>query len=123
MGQEGTIGVIDKERSLTKGNVTLRGINLDVQGKIIVVPDDFVSTGGTLIDVAALLKRGGAKKIIACISHALLSKDAAKKIADSDIDEFVTTDTVMIEELKRKQLGAKLTVIPVGELIRSYVKK
>lgn len=123
MGQDGMIGVIDKERSLTKGNVTLRGINLDVEGKVVVVPDDFVSTGGTLIDVAALLKRGGAKKIIACISHALLSKDAAKKIAESEIDEFVTTDTVMIEELKRKQLGAKLTVIPVGELIRSYVKK
>lgn len=122
MGQEGTIGIIDKERSLTKGDVKLRGINLDVKDKIVVIPDDFVSTGGTLIEVINLIREGGARKIVACISHALLSKDAAEKIGASSIDEFVTTDTVMIDEKKRNQLGRKLTVLSVEPLISEYVK-
>lgn len=122
MGQEGTIGIIDKERSLTSGKVELRGINLDVKGKIVIIPDDFVSTGGTLIEVAGLLKKGGAKKIVACISHALLSGKAAEKIARSAIDELAVSDSVEIEETKLKVLGKKLHILSIISLIKNYIK-
>lgn len=122
LGQKGIIGIVDKERSLVSGNLILRGINLDVLGKVVVLPDDFVSTGGTLIEVTALLKRAKAAKIIACISHPLLAKEAAKKIAESTIDELVTTDSVIIEKEKRECLGKKLTVISAVSLISSYLK-
>lgn len=121
MGQEGKIGIVDKERSLTTGGLTLRGINLNVKGKIIVIPDDFVSTGSTLIEVTKLLASAGPKKIIACISHALLVKDAAEKIAKSSIDEFVVTDSVNIDSYKRKSLSKKMTVISTVSLIAPYI--
>ena len=122
MGQEGTIGIMDKERSLTKGDVKLRGINLDVKGKIVIIPDDFISTGSTLLQVTDLLHRGGARKIVACATHPLLSKNAAEKIGDSCIDELVVSDTVTIDEKKRDHLKNRLTVLSVESLISEYVK-
>ena len=122
MGQEGTIGIIDKERSMTTGAVELRGINLDVKNKIVVIPDDFISTGSTMLAVIPLLKKAGAKKVIACISHSLLVKDAAEKIAKSDLDELVVTDTVLIDDKKRKLLSKKLHTLPIASLIAPFMK-
>jgi len=122
MGQEGTIGIIDKERSMTTGAVELRGINLDVKNKIVVIPDDFISTGSTMLAVIPLLKKAGAKKVIACISHPILAGVAADKIGKSDLDELVVTDTIEIEEKKRKFLENKLHVLPTVSLIGKYLK-
>ena len=122
MGQEGTIGIIDKERSLTTGEVELRGINLDVKGKIVIIPDDFISTGSTMVEVIPLLKKAGAAKIIACITHPILAKDAAKHIAESDLDELIVTDSILIEDAKRKTFGDKLHVISTVSLLTPYIK-
>lgn len=123
MGQEGAIGIIDKERSLVNGSLTLRGINLEVKGKVVVLPDDFISTGGTLLEVTRLLHKNRAKKIIACISHPLLVGESAKKIAQSDLDELVVTDSVEISPEKRKILGKKLTVLKTVNLFAPYLLK
>lgn len=122
MGQEGTIGIIDKERSLTTGAVELRGINLDVKGKMVVIPDDFISTGSTMVEVIPLLKKAGAAKIIACITHPILAKDAAKNLAASDLDELVVTDSILIEDSKRKTFGGKLQTISTVSLLTPYIK-
>ena len=122
MGQEGTIGIIEKERSLTTGEVELRGINLDVKGKIVIIPDDFISTGSTMVEVIPLLKKAGAAKIIACITHPILAKDAAKHIAESDLDELIVTDSILIEDAKRKTFGDKLHVISTVSLLTPYIK-
>jgi ribose-phosphate pyrophosphokinase len=122
LGQtSGVIGIIDKERSLTDGSVTLRGINLDVKNKIIVIPDDFISTGGTLVQVVQLLKKSGAKKIIACITHPLLSKDAAQNLSKSPIDLLVVTDSVVIDSNKMKVIHKKLKVLSICDLLTGYV--
>jgi ribose-phosphate pyrophosphokinase len=123
IGQEGTIGIIDKERSLTTGKVALRGINLDVGGKTIIIPDDFLSTGSTLLQVSKLLHDAGAKKIIACISHSLLSGNAASDIAKSNIDTLITTDSVVIDEKKKRILSDKLVVVSAIKLILPYIRK
>ena len=122
LGQTGVVGIVDKERSLINGSLTLRGINLDVSGKIVILPDDFISTGGTLIEVTKLLARKKPKKIIACISHALLVGESAKKLSASPISELVTTDTVEISAEKRKLFGRKLSVISTVGLIAPYLK-
>jgi ribose-phosphate pyrophosphokinase len=121
LGQKGVIGIIDKERSLTTGNVELRGINLDVNNKIVVIPDDFISTGSTMLAVIPLLKKAGAKKIIACISHPILAKDAAEKLSKSDLDELVTTDTIIIEKEKMAFLKKKVSVISISSLIIPFL--
>lgn len=122
MGQEGTIGIIDKERSLKDGSLTLRGINLDVKGRVVVIPDDFTSTGGTLCEDVKLLRNAKARKVVACITHPLLVRDAAKRLGASGIDEIVVSDSVEVSEEKRKFLGKKLTVISAVTLMVPYMK-
>lgn len=122
MGQEGTIGIVDKERSLTTGAVKLRGINLDVVGKVVVIPDDFISTGSTLVEVVRLLALEKPKKIVACISHPLLCGKAAENLAKSKIDELVVSDSVVVESEKQKILGKKLKVVSVVSLFANFVK-
>jgi len=122
IGQSGTIGIVDKERSLTTGKVKLRGINLEVRGKIVVLPDDFISTGGTLIEVAKLLAMERPKKIIACITHPLLSGNAAANLAESKIDKLIATDSVIISPEKRKILGKKLEVVSAVSLFAPFIK-
>ena len=122
MGQKGIIGIIDKERSLITGDVTLRGINLKVKGKTVILLDDFISTGGTLLEVTKLIHAAGAKKIVACITHPLFVKDAAEKVGNSDIGEIVVTDSVEISGEKKKYIGKKLSVVPSVSLIAPYIK-
>ena len=85
------------------GNKTRRGHDekaemLDivgqVEGKNVLIVDDFTISGGTLIEMAVACKERGAKDIYACVSHGVFSKGSAAKIAQSPIKELVLTDTI-----------------------------
>jgi ribose-phosphate pyrophosphokinase len=65
-----------------------------VEGKNVLIVDDFTITGGTLIEMAKACKAHGAKDIYACVSHGVLTKGSAAKIAESPIKELVLTDTI-----------------------------
>jgi ribose-phosphate pyrophosphokinase len=67
----------------------------EVEGKHVLLLDDMVDTGGTLIKAAELLKAGGARKVTALISHGVLSGNGHEKIAKSEhLDQLVITDSV-----------------------------
>jgi len=65
-----------------------------VEGKNVLIVDDFTISGGTLIEMALACKARGARDIYACVSHGVFSKGAAAKIAASPIKELVLTDTI-----------------------------
>jgi ribose-phosphate pyrophosphokinase len=65
------------------------------RGKDALLVDDLTETGGTLTQAAGLLKRKGAKRILACVSHAVLNEVGIERLRKSPIDELVTTDTVL----------------------------
>lgn len=88
------IAIGDKERATHDENASIVEIVGDVNGKNAVIVDDFSISGGSLINLAAELKRRGAKKIIAFISHILLNDEGVQKLMDSDIELLVSTDTV-----------------------------
>jgi ribose-phosphate pyrophosphokinase len=66
----------------------------EVEGKNVLIVDDFTISGGTLIEMAVACKQRGAKDIYACVSHGVFSKGSASKIARSPIKELVVTDTI-----------------------------
>ncbi|MDX1358875.1 MAG: ribose-phosphate diphosphokinase [Clostridia bacterium] len=88
------LAIGDKERITHDENASIVEIVGDVKGKNAVIVDDFSISGGSLINLAAELKKRGAKRIIACISHILLNVEGVKKLMDSDIELLVSTDTV-----------------------------
>jgi len=66
----------------------------DVEGRTCVIMDDIVDTANTLCKAATALKEKGAKKVMAYCTHPVLSGGAVARIASSDMDEIVVTDTI-----------------------------
>ena len=67
----------------------------DVKDRHVIIVDDMIDTGGTLVNAARLLKEGGAKTVTAVISHGVLSGAGHERIAGStDLDKLIITDTI-----------------------------
>src|SRR3954447_5763147 len=91
------LAIIDKRRP--KANVSeVMNIIGDVEGRSCVIMDDIVDTAGTLCKAAQALKDNGAMKVIAYCTHAVLSDNAVARIADSELDEIVVTDTIPLSD-------------------------
>ncbi|HEV8503104.1 MAG TPA: ribose-phosphate pyrophosphokinase [Casimicrobiaceae bacterium] len=87
------LAIIDKRRP--KANVAeVMNIIGDVEGRTCVIMDDIVDTANTLCKAATALKEHGAQKVVAYCTHAVLSGGAVQRIAESDMDEIVVTDTI-----------------------------
>lgn len=85
---------LDKERNLNTGKVVVRGISRKVKGKDILILDDMIATGSTLMETAKYLKGKGAGKVRVAVTHHLYLGDTARKLEKSLIDEIVVTDTI-----------------------------
>lgn len=113
------LAILDKRRRDDTELPVIENIIGDVKGKKALIFDDEVATGGSLIKVAEALKDHGAKEIVACCVHGVLSGNAVKNIKDSDIEKLVITDTVFVPEEKKFD---KLTIISVAELFGEAIK-
>ena len=91
----------------------------EVRGKNVLLVDDLTETAGTLVTAAAMLKRKGAKKILACVSHAILNDLGIERLRKSVIDELITTDTVFRPAIS----GVKITTLPVAGLLGEAIKR
>ena len=87
------LAIIDKRRPRANESEVMNIIG-EVADKTCVLIDDLVDTAGTLCHAAAALKGAGAKKVLAYITHPVLSGPAIERIAKSDLDELVVTDTI-----------------------------
>src|SRR5690606_29295082 len=79
------LAIIDKRRERANESNVMHIIG-DVRGKICLIVDDMVDTAGTLTNGAAALKEAGARKVVACCSHAVLSGPAISRISASCIE-------------------------------------
>ncbi|MCF7668161.1 MAG: ribose-phosphate pyrophosphokinase [Verrucomicrobia bacterium] len=91
----------------------------EVEGRNALLVDDLTETAGTLTGAAELLKREGAKRVFACVSHALLNNIGIERLRKSDIDELITTDSVPRLAID----GVKVTTLSVAELLGEAIKR
>ena len=90
---ESDLAIIDKRRPRANVSEVMNVIG-EVKGRTCVIMDDMVDTAGTLVKAAQVLKEEGAIKVVAYCTHAVLSGAAVERIANSDLDELVVTDTI-----------------------------
>jgi ribose-phosphate pyrophosphokinase len=89
----------------------------DVRGKDTVVIDDMIDTAGTLVQAVGALEREGARRILACGVHAVLSGPALERLKAAPLEEVVVTNSIPVD--KRLPQLTVLTVAPIlGEAIR-----
>jgi len=91
----------------------------DVGGKVAIMSDDIIVTGGTLVAGAKALLDAGATKVYACATHGLFPGDALEKLADSELAGLAVTDTVPISELNRPDM---LTVLTISGILAETIE-
>ena len=91
----------------------------NVRGKVALVGDDVIMTGGTIISGARALKESGATAVYVFATHAILARGALERFAEADeVDGLIVTDTVPIDPLRRPD---KLTVLTVSGLLAETI--
>lgn len=117
--ENSTIAIIDKRR--TQPNVA-EALNLigDVNGKIAIIVDDIVDTGGSLMGGVDMLYKNGAKEVYCACSHGILSGNAVQRIHDSKIKELVITNSIPMNDAKRAE--PKIKQISIAYMLAKTIQ-
>jgi ribose-phosphate pyrophosphokinase len=114
------LAIIDKRRP-RPNEAKIMHIIGDVKGKICVLVDDMIDTAGTLCQAVKALKDNGAVRVVAYITHPVLSGPAVERIEDSLLDELVVTDTIPLSEQARQ--CAKIRQLTTAELLAETMRR
>ena len=114
------LAIIDKRRPRPNESKVMNIIG-EVEGKTCVLIDDMVDTAGTLCQAAQALKDEGATKVVAYITHAVLSGNAVEKISKSALDELVVTDTIPLSPAA-KACG-RIRLLSVAGLLAETIRR
>jgi ribose-phosphate pyrophosphokinase len=114
------LAIIDKRRPRPNESKVMNIIG-EVAGKTCILIDDMVDTAGTLCQAAQALKDEGAVKVVAYITHPVLSGNAIEKISSSSLDELVVTDTIPLSEPAR-QCG-RIRQLSVAALLAETIRR
>ena len=117
-GKKEAVGfaVVDKYRK-TATEVTAVSVIGDVKGKSVVILDDQVSTGGSLVEAAALMLERGAREVVAAITHPILAGTATDRIEKSALGALYVTDSIPL----RPGVGGKIKVCSVAPLFGAAI--
>ncbi|OQX95449.1 hypothetical protein B6I21_05355 [candidate division KSB1 bacterium 4572_119] len=85
----------------------------EVEGKDVIIVDDMIISGGTLVAIGDLLKQKGARKILACITHAVINEDFMEILENSPINQLIITDTLPLKKEFRHKKITQLSVAPL----------
>ena len=115
---EAGLAIVAKRRT-SATEVESMAVIGDIKGKNVLLVDDLTETAGTLTSAATLLKKKGANKILACVSHAILNEVGIQRLRKSVIDELITTDTVLRPAID----GVNITTLSVAGLLGEAIKR
>ena len=114
------LALIDKRRESNNDNAVATNIIGEIEGRTALIFDDEVSTAGTLVEAAQILKEHGAKEIYAGATHGVLVGPAIERIEKSPIKELVVTNTIPLEPEKRID---KIKVVSIAPLFAESIKR
>jgi ribose-phosphate pyrophosphokinase len=115
---EASLAIVAKRRKSATEIESMALIG-EIEDRDVLMVDDLTETAGTLTTAAALLKERGAHSIFACVSHAILNDLGIERLRKSNIDELVTTDTVLRPAID----GVKITTLSVASLLGEAIKR
>jgi len=114
------LAIIDKRRPHANETKVMNVIG-DVDGKTCILVDDIVDTAGTLCTAAQALKQEGAIQVVSYVTHPVFSGPAIERIAASELDEIVVTDTI---PLSKEARGCnKVTQLSLDRLLAESIRR
>jgi ribose-phosphate pyrophosphokinase len=115
-----SLAIIDKRRERANESEVMNLIG-EVQGKDCIIIDDIIDTAGTLCGAARALADEGARKVVACASHGVLSGPAVERIAASPLTEVVVTDTIALSDAAKA--CPKVKQVSIARLLGEAIKR
>jgi ribose-phosphate pyrophosphokinase len=115
---ETELAIVAKRRK-SASEVESMGIIGEINGHNVLLVDDLTETAGTITQAAELMRTNGAKQVFACVSHALLNDTGIERLRKSNIDELITTDTVLRPAID----GVNITTLSVAGLLGEAIKR
>ncbi|QDU62562.1 Ribose-phosphate pyrophosphokinase [Planctomycetes bacterium Pan216] len=117
----GTLAVIDKRRSSATETDQVSIIGGPVDGKIAIMFDDMISTGGSVVGAARVLHASGARDIRVCVTHGLFCNNALERMRQSPLVQIVATDSVPLPNAENHE--GFLTQLSVAPLLGEAIKR
>lgn len=115
-----SLAIVHKRRVAGKKNtVEAKDVVGDVDGKVCVLIDDMIDTGGTIVAAAEQLTEKGARSVIAATTHPVLSGPAVERLKNSSIEKVIVTDSLPLGPEKQFD---KLVVLSVADIIARAVE-
>ncbi|MDH7513232.1 MAG: ribose-phosphate pyrophosphokinase [Clostridiales bacterium] len=115
-----SLAIIDKRRPSPNAAQVLHVIG-EVKGRDVVIFDDMVDTGGTLVLSAEALKKEGAGRVFAACTHPVLSGTAIAKIESSPLEKLIVTNTIPLH--KKDLASEKIVLLSVAELFGEAIRR
>lgn len=113
------LAIIDKRREGVNVSLFMHLIG-DVKGRDAVIIDDMIDTAGTVVQAVDAIKREGARRILACGVHPVLSGPAIARIEGSPLEEVIVTNSIPLGPEKRI---AKIVVLSVANLLAEAIRR
>ena len=114
------LAIIDKRRP-SPGKSQVMNVIGNVAGKICIIVDDIIDSGGTIVNAAEALKKRGAKEVHVYVTHGVLSGEAVEKIKKSKIKNLVITDTIDNSDKVKKTRN--IEVLSISNLLAEAMKR
>ncbi len=113
------LAIIDKRR-VADNEAEVMNIVGDVSGRDVIIVDDLIDTGGTIVNATREMRKKGARRLFASATHGVLSGPAIGRLQESEFEQVLVTNTIPLSEEKRIPKIRVLSVAPLlGEAIKS----
>src|SRR5512136_2668679 len=117
------IAFIEKRRSANDTKPQALTIIGSVTNRDVVLVDDEIDTGGSIVQAVNLVKESGAHRIFVAFVHPVFSGNAVQRLAALPVTEFITTDSIPISEEKQARFGNRLTILSVASLLGEVIRR
>ncbi len=115
-----SIAIIDKRRERANEAKAMNIVG-DVKDKIAIIVDDMVDTAGTLTQAAEAILKQGAREVLACATHPVLSGPALDRIEKSPISSLVVTNTIPLSE--KAKASPKIHAMSVANILGEAIRR
>jgi ribose-phosphate pyrophosphokinase len=117
------IAFIEKRRVANDARAEALTIIGDVKDRDVILVDDEIDTGRSIVQAVNLIKENGAQRIYVIFVHPVFSSGAAQRLAALPVTEYITTDSVPITLEKQEMFGKRLTILTVASLLGEVIRR
>ncbi|NPA26083.1 MAG: ribose-phosphate pyrophosphokinase [Chloroflexi bacterium] len=117
------IAFVEKRRLMDGSDTEVLSVVGDVEGRDVILVDDEVDTAGSVTKAYRAVKQHGARDVYLAFVHPVFSDPAVERLRALDLKRIITTDTVPIPAEKRAQLGDRLVVLTIAEMLGEVIRR